>query len=112
MDNFIPPVVFNGTGAYSSSVPQHDTGNVDATTAISSLFMQTMLKEIYKNQFNGKLFATENTPSTTVFSDMFAEQMINEMANADAFGLNKMISSAIAPQKETVPGPGDEQQTM
>ncbi|MCX5750022.1 MAG: hypothetical protein NTZ10_07305 [Candidatus Saganbacteria bacterium] len=98
MDNFIPPVIFNRNSAYTGSVTQPGPVQGDAVTAVSSLFLQTMLKEIYKNQFKNELFTTENNPSSSVFSDMFVEQMINEMANADTFGLNKMISSAIEPR--------------
>ena len=92
MDNFISPVSFGGAAVSGQGGVQQ---NIDADKAFSSLFLQTMLKEIYKNQFKNNLFSGGNDASASYFSEMFAEQLINEIAETDAFGIGNMISSGM-----------------
>lgn len=113
MDNMIVPPVPSGSlsGGYVNKVQQAaSAGQNEAVKALTSMFMQTMLREIYKDQFNNGLFHDEKSISSAYFSDIFADQMINEMAQNDVFGLGRMISSDI--QKRTTGQSVQDQQIM
>jgi len=90
MEYFVPPVTFNR----ANDVPQAPAQRQEsAAEALSSMFLQTMLKEIYKSQFKNGLFQDENDASSSYFSEVFVDQMIDQLSRDDAFGLNEMIAS-------------------
>lgn len=102
--NYIPPVAVNYGGNVGSAVQQKALEKGDVPEAITSLFMQTMLKEIYKNQFKNGLFQGEGDVSSSYFSDVFIDQLINEMAATDAFGIKKMIEEDMRSKSQDIGG--------
>ena len=87
-----------GTNPYISigsiySMAASGAGNKEIAREFNSVFMQTMLKEIFKSQSADGLFG--DSPSGGFYTDMMKEQLIAQLAAADAFGIEKMVKSEI-----------------
>lgn len=95
MSMFMPPV-----GALAGSAPIQAGSGTDQikgqanASDFSSVFLQGMLKEIFKNQWKSGLI--DDNISNSLYAEMFTEEMIKQLAESDAFGLNELINERIA----------------
>jgi len=90
----MPPV-----GALGASSPdpagfgEGKTREQDSAGAFSSVFLQGMLKEIFKNQWKNP--ALDDNINSDLYAEMLTEEMIKQLAESDAFGLNELIKESI-----------------
>ena len=79
----------NGTSFLS---PAH-ISKENAAAEFSSIFLQQMLKQVFKDP-GSELFGSDDmSPS---YSGIFTQQIIRQLAEEDAFGFNKIISETVA----------------
>ena len=94
MSMFMPPV-----GALGTSSPDpagfgaERTREQDSVDAFSSVFLQGMLKEIFKNQWKNAIL--DDNIDNSLYAEMLTEEMIKQLAESDAFGLNELIKESI-----------------
>lgn len=95
MSMFIPPAEAFGAPSPGPAVPAtQQTRENDYAGSFSSVFLQGMLKEIFKNQWkNGML---DDNISNSLYAEMLTEEMIKQLAENDAFGLNDLVKESIA----------------
>ena len=94
-DISIPSVSGQFVQQVQGIVPGQTATAADAAGQLSSVFLQSMLKEVYRAQGQGNAFS----PSSGVFSEMFTQQLIEQMAAEDIFGLKQLLSAQTSPEK-------------
>ncbi len=102
MSIFMPPIGAVGASPANSLFPvqQKNDGQADVSK-FSSVFLQGMLKEIFKNQWKNA-FLDDNIDNS-LYADMLTEEMIKQLAENDTFGLNSLIEESIGKKRgETV----------
>ncbi len=73
-------------------------GQKDYAGQFSSVFLQGMLKEIFKNQWKNSL--VDDSINNSLYAEMLTDEMISQLAESDAFGLNELIQGNVGRKKE------------
>lgn len=90
MSMFLPPVgALESVSPGPADVVGGRSRQQDSVGAFSSVFLQGMLKEIFKNQWKNGIL--DDSINNSLYADMLTEEMIKQLAESDAFGLNELI---------------------
>ena len=95
MDMFIPPTPVSGSFGVGADYKPSITAEKDQASQFASVFLQNMLREIFKKQWKNEL-TDDNSSSDGIYNEMLTDEIISQLAADDAFGLNEMIMSGIA----------------
>lgn len=94
MSMFMPPVGASGTSSPGpAGFGAERTREQDYASSFSSVFLQGMLKEIFKNQWKNSML--DDNINNSLYAEMLTEEMIKQLAESDAFGLNELIKESI-----------------
>ena len=95
MSMFMPPVgALGAASADPAAIGAEKTREQDYASSFSSVFLQGMLKEIFKNQWKNAIL--DDNINNSLYSEMLTEEMIKQLAESDAFGLKELIEENIA----------------
>jgi len=94
MDMFIPPTPVSGNFGVNGGYRSDTAKSQDASSQFASVFLQNMLKEIFKKQWKSGL-ADDGSAANGLYAEMLTDQLIGQLAESDAFGLNEIIASGI-----------------
>lgn len=104
MDYFMQPVdivgkVWQDSPAFLSRDPNKVR---NASEQFSSVFLRTMLKEVFKGQADPFSGQAENPMAG--YSRIVADAMIDQLAHDDVFGFNKIVENEIKQKNLADPG--------
>jgi len=94
MDMFIPPTPVSGNFGVNGGYRPDTAKSRDASSQFASVFLQNMLKEIFKKQWKSDL-TEDGSAGSGLYAEMLTDQLIGQLAESDAFGLNEIIASGI-----------------
>ncbi|MFA5104071.1 MAG: hypothetical protein WC527_02725 [Candidatus Margulisiibacteriota bacterium] len=101
MPDFMPPVGALGSTPFDpAGFGPGQTREQDYAGTFSSVFLQGMLKEIFKNQWKSAI--ADDNINNSLYSEMLTEEMIKQLAESDVFGLNELIKGSIQQQRGIV----------
>ncbi len=91
MDYSLPPVwMVDNNNMYRTDNVSNAS---DAGKELVSMFMKQMLKEVFKTQSEDGIFTSG--PYGQLFSDAVSDKMIEQLAQDDAFGFNKLVDAEL-----------------
>jgi Rod binding domain-containing protein len=94
MSGFLPPVGAFASGPQNIAPHGAEQNNGESqAAAFSSVFLQGMLKEIFKNQWNSGIL--DDNINNSLYAEMLTDEMIKQLAESDVFGLNELVGESI-----------------